>query len=185
MSQWRSTWGFRIVVAVVGFLVLLATVPTASAQTQSGTAEVKRVVGRVEVLKKGQVQWLPVVVGARLTEGDDIRAYAAATAELGLPDGSSIIVAENSRVVITRLEYDAANQTRLVLFHLAVGKVIASVTRTALSLVRARQSNFSITTPTAVAAARGTLFEVTHDPSDQVTRMAVLEEDGPPRPATR
>ena len=42
MSQWRSTWGFRIVVAVVGFLVLLATVPTAWAQTQSGTAEVRR-----------------------------------------------------------------------------------------------------------------------------------------------
>jgi hypothetical protein len=179
----------RALAVVLVFLVLLAAVPTAQTQTQTptqtGTAEVKRVVGRVEVLKKGQVQWLPVVVGARLSEGDDIRAYAAATAELGLPDGSSIVLAENSRLVITKLEYDAQNQTRLVLFHLSVGKVIASVTRTALSLVRARQSNFTITTPTAVAAARGTLFEVVHDPSNQVTRMAVLEEDGPPKPATR
>jgi len=185
MSQWHCNRGFRVVAGVLGFLVLLAAVPAALAQTQSGTAEIKRVVGRVEVLKKGQVQWLPVVVGARLTEGDDIRAYAAAAAELGLTDGSSLLLAENSRLVITKLEYDAANQTRLVLFHLAVGKVIASVTRTAITLVRARQSNFTITTPTAVAAARGTLFEVTHDPAQQVTRVAVLEEDQPPMPATR
>jgi len=185
MGQWHCNRGFRVVAGVLGFLVLLAAVPAALAQTQSGTAEIKRVVGRVEVLKKGQVQWLPVVVGARLTEGDDIRAYAAAAAELGLPDGSSLLLAENSRLVITKLEYDAQNQTRLVLFHLAVGKVIASVTRTAITLVRARQSNFTITTPTAVAAARGTLFEVTHDPAQQVTRVAVLEEDQPPMPATR
>jgi hypothetical protein len=182
----------RTLAAFLGFLVLLAAIPAGLAQTptqtgptQTGTAEVKRVVGRVEVLKKGEVQWLPVVVGARLAEGDDIRSYAAAACELALPDGSSLLLAENSRLVITKLEYDGANQTRLVLVHLAVGKVIASVTRTALSLVRSRQSNFSITTPTAVAAARGTLFEVAHDPSSQVTRMAVLEEDAPPKPATR
>jgi hypothetical protein len=178
----------------LGFLVLLAAVPPAwaqaqtpapSAPTQAGTAEVKRVVGRVEVLRKGQVQWLPVVVGARLSEGDDIRSFAAAAAELMLPDGSSLLLSENSRLVISKLEYDAQNQGRVVLFHLAVGKVLASVTKTAISLVRARQSNFAITTPTTVAAARGTLFEVAHDPGLGTTRMAVLEEDGPTKPATR
>lgn len=172
----------RILAAMLVFLVLLGTVRIASAQPKPTSAELKRVVGRVEVLKKGQTQWLPAVVGARLVEGDDIRAFASAMAELTLPDGSTLMVAENSRILVTKLDYDAQNQSRVMLFHLAVGKVLASVTHAAITLVRARQSNFAITTPTAVAAVRGTLFEVVHDPYRQVTRMAVLAEDAPTPP---
>jgi hypothetical protein len=40
---------------------------------------------------------------------------------------------------------------------LVVGKVRAAIAQTAITLVRARQSNFAISTPTAVAAARGTI----------------------------
>ena len=54
------------------------------------------------------------------------------------------------------------------------------VSQTALRLVKARQSNFSITTQTAVAAVRGTDFEVTYDEKQQVTRIAVLSESAPP-----
>jgi hypothetical protein len=50
------------------------------------------------------------------------------------------------------------------------------VSQAALSLVKARQSNFAISTQTAVAAVRGTDFEVTFDEAKQVTRIAVLPE---------
>jgi hypothetical protein len=55
------------------------------------------------------------------------------------------------------------------------------VSQTALRLVKARQSNFSISTPTAAAAVRGTDFEVTYDDLKQVTRIAVLPESAPHR----
>jgi hypothetical protein len=161
----------------LALLVLLGTVQGALAQTRPGSAELKRVSGRVEVLKKGQPQSIPAVVGAKLVEGDDIRAFSGASAELELPDGSTLVVGESSRIVLSKLDFDQANQSRVVLVHLAVGKVIATLAQSALALVRARQSNFAITTPTAVAAARGTRYEVTHEPGQQVTRIASLSKD--------
>jgi hypothetical protein len=122
-----------------------------------------------------------VVLGAKLVEGDDVRAFSGASAELQLPDGSTLLVAENSRIVMTKLDFDQTNQSRVVLVHLAVGKVIATLTQGALTLVRARQSNFAITTPTSVAAARGTQYEVLTDAGQ--TRVAVLAEDQKAAPA--
>jgi hypothetical protein len=154
--------------------VTLAT--PASAQQAPPSAELKRVIGRVEILRKGQTQWIPAVIGAQLVEGDDIRAFAGAQAELALPDTSTVLLAENSRLLVTKLEYDRQQQSRLVLLHLVVGKVRAAIAQTAITLVRARQSNFGISTPTAVAAARGTIVWVYTD--GMRTLVAVEPEPG-------
>ena len=75
-----------VALAVIFFVIGLA--ETAQARQPAPSAELKRVVGRVEVLKQGHTQWVPAVVGDRLVEGDDIRAFAGAQAELALPDTS-------------------------------------------------------------------------------------------------
>jgi hypothetical protein len=159
---------------VVGVLVLGG---VADAQLKAGKAEVKRVAGKVEVMTKGQSQWAPAKVGMMLGAGDDMRAHAGGSAELTLPDGTTVLLAENSRFVVSQLDYDATDHTRVALFHLAAGKMRAIVSKTATQLVRTRQSNFSISTPAAVAAARGTDFEVTYDAAQKVMRLAVLKED--------
>jgi len=148
----------------------------AGAQQPPVSAELTRVIGRVEMLRKGQTQWGPAVIGARLVEGDDIRAFSGASAELLLPDKSTVVLAENSRLLITKLEYDPQNQTRLVLLHLAVGKVRAAIAQASVTLVRLRQSNFAISTPTAVAAARGTIVWVYTDSQGSI--VAVEPEKG-------
>jgi hypothetical protein len=165
-----------VVVSVVGGLLLLAMPAPVVAQQGAPSAELKRVVGRVEVLAKGQTQWIPAVVGARLAEGDDIRAYAGASAEVALPDKSTVVVAENSRLLLTKIEYDPQSQSRLILLHLVVGKARATVAQAAVTLARIRQSNFAISTPTAVAAARGTILWVFTD--GQKSMMAVEPEIG-------
>jgi hypothetical protein len=165
-----------VVVSVVGGLFLLTLPTSVVAQPGAASAELKRVIGRVEVLAKGQTQWIPGVVGARLAEGDDIRAYAGASAELALPDTSTVVVAENSRLLLTKIEYDPQSQSRLMLLHLVVGKVRATVAQAAITLARVRQSNFAISTPTAVAAARGTILWVFTD--GQKSMMAVEPEFG-------
>ncbi len=162
------------VVALVGLLALTLA-DAAVAQQGPPSAELRRVIGRVEILRKGQSQWIPAVIGARLVEGDDIRAFSGAQAELTLPDTSTVQLAENSRLLMTKLEYDAQQQSRFVLMHLVVGKVRAAVAQTAITLVRARQSNFGISTPTAVAAARGTIVWVYTDG----TRSLVAVEPEP------
>lgn len=165
-----------VVVSVLGGLLLLAMPASVLAQQGAPSAELKRVVGRVEVLAKGQTQWIPAVVGARLAEGDDIRAYAGASAEVALPDRSTVVVAENSRLLLTKIEYDPQSQSRLILLHLVVGKARATVAQAAVTLARIRQSNFAISTPTAVAAARGTILWVFTD--GQKSMMAVEPEIG-------
>jgi hypothetical protein len=163
------------VVALAGLLAL-ALADAAVAQQAPPSAELRRVIGRVEILRKGQSQWIPAVIGARLVEGDDIRAFSGAQAELTLPDTSTVQLAENSRLLITKLEYDAQQQSRFVLLHLVVGKVRAAIAQTAITLVRARQSNFGISTPTAVAAARGTIVWVYTDGTKSL--VAVEPEPG-------
>jgi hypothetical protein len=165
-------------VAMAGFgaLGLLVSAGPIFAQQAAASAEVKRVIGRVEVLAKGQTQWIPAVVGAKLAEGDDVRAFSGASAELTLPDTSTVTIVENSRLLLTKMEFDQQNQSRLVLLHLAVGKVRATIAQAALALTRARQSNFAISTPTAVAAARGTVMWVFTDGDKSM--MAVEPEFG-------
>jgi hypothetical protein len=169
----------RATAVMLGALVVLSLAGAALAQVRPGAAEIKALTGQVEIQKKGDTQWTAAPLGARLVEGDSIRAHAGGSARLDLPDGSTIFLAENSRVVMGKLEFDQQNQARDALVHLAVGKVRAVVSQAALSLVKARQSNFSISTQTAVAAVRGTDFEVTYDDVQQVMRIAVLPETRP------
>jgi hypothetical protein len=157
----ESLW--LVAAMALGVLLAPALADSALAQQAPASAELKRVIGRVEILRKGQTQWVPAVIGARLVEGDDIRAFSGAQAELALPDTSTVQLAENSRLLLTKLEYDPQQQSRLVLLHLVVGKVRAAIAQTAITLVRTRQSNFGISTPTAVAAARGTILWVYFD----------------------
>jgi hypothetical protein len=118
----------------------------------------------VEVMRRGQTTWAAASTGMRLGDGDQIRALAGGSAELGLPDRSTIFVAENTRFAVTRLEHDPQTGARTSAFHLVVGKVRAEVTRASVQLVRARQSNFTISTPLGVAGVRGTRMIVSYAP---------------------
>jgi FecR protein len=177
----RTSRTFRSLAAMVLGLVLVLALPHPSSgqppwADTAPRAELVRVVGRVEILRKGQTQWVPAVIGAHLVEGDDIRAFSGAQAELRLPDTSTVVLAENSRLLLTKLDFDRQNQSRTVLLHLAVGKLRAAIAQASIALVRVRQSNFAISTPTAVAAARGTTVWVITDGSRSL--FAVEPERG-------
>jgi len=171
----RATLGL-VTAMILGVLGQAALVQPAAAQQARASVEIKRVVGRVEILRTGQTQWLPAVVGARLVEGDDIRAFSGASADLAFPDTSTVLLIENSRLHVSKLEFDQQQQSRIVLLHLAVGKLRAAIAQTAITLARARQSNFAISTPTAVAAARGTVVWLFTN--ERQTLMAVEPEPG-------
>jgi hypothetical protein len=174
-ARMRVTLGL-VTAMILGVLWPAALVHPAAAQQAGASVELKRVVGRVEILRTGQTQWVSAAVGARLVEGDDIRAFSGASADLAFPDTSTVVLAENSRLLVNKLEFDQQQQSRLVLLHLAVGKLRAAIAQTAITLARARQSNFAISTPTAVAAARGTIVWVFTD--GQKSLMAVEPEPG-------
>jgi hypothetical protein len=173
-----------ILVGLLGLLVLAAGGPV-EAQMRPASAEIARATGRVDVLPKGQTAWGPGAVGARLVEGDQIRALAGGSADLSLPDGSTILVAENTRFAVTKLDYDAATRDRHAAFHVVAGKVRAQVSQAAVQLVRARQSNFNISTPTGVAAVRGTIVVIAFNPATQETLTFVFPSPGQAAGAAR
>ena len=146
----------------------------ADAQIASAQTEIKALTGRVEVLHRGQPQWAPASVGTKLNDGDEIRAWGGASAELLLPDATSVLVAENTRLAVTKVAVDPQSRSRVGVFHLAVGKVRAALAQSAIQLVQNRQSNFAITTPGGVAAARGTIFVVNYNAVTSTTLVAVV-----------
>lgn len=171
------------VVAALGLVLCLLAWSSADAQPKPSSAQITRATGRVEALKKGQTQWGNVGVGAQLVEGDQVRAYAGASADLSLPDGSVVTVAENSRFVVTKLDYDAQTRERLMTFHLVIGKIKAQVTRAAVQVAKARQSNFLISTPSGVAAVRGTIVVVGHDAQGRTVMFVFPSANQPPNTA--
>jgi hypothetical protein len=153
----------RHAIAWLTLLSIAASAGPAAGQMTPGTAQITRVTGPVEARLGGPAAaWAPARVGMRLAEQDELRAFAGGSAELGLPDGSTIVLAENSRFVVSRLRVNPRSQARSTILHLATGKVRAIVTQAALQLVQLRQSTFAISTPAAVAAARGTDIAVTY-----------------------
>jgi hypothetical protein len=155
-------------------LVILAGWP-ALAGAQQAAAVVASATGRVEVLPHGQTAWQPAQVGMRLIEADQMRAFAGGNAELRLPDGSTVFVAENTRFVVTKLDFGPQNERRAAIFHLAAGKLRGIIAHAAVALVQARQSIFSFTTPTAVAAVRGTTVYAVFDPTTNETTILVTD----------
>jgi len=152
----------RIALLGATLAALLALDPPGATAQDAGAARVARVAGRVEILPVGQPTWVPATVGASLSVGAEIRAFEGGWAEIRLADGSSVVLAENSRLVVTRLESDAQSGRRASVFHLVVGKVRVAIAKAAITLIRFRESDFAITTPTAVAAARGTGWSTMH-----------------------
>jgi FecR protein len=173
-----------VIFGLVGLLVLAAW-GSAQAQMQPASAELVRATGRVDLMPKGQSTWTPGSVGARLVEGDQIRALAGGSADLVLPDGSTILIAENSRFAVTKLDYDATNRDRDASFHVVAGKVRAQVSQAAVTVIRARQSNFNISTPSGVAAVRGTIVVLAYNPATQETLTFVFPSPGQAASAAR
>ena len=155
----------RVSALLVGAIfTLLATVP-ALAQTRQEQAELKNVVGEVEVLRRGTTNWQPASAGMLLSAGDEIRAAQDSGAELAMVDGSTVMVFARSRLQIRQLTTDTATQERASFFHLVVGVVRYIVAKPAVTLIGTRQNVFSISTPTAVMAARGTDGILSYFPS--------------------
>lgn len=173
-----------LIVGIVALLVLAAW-GSADAQMKPASAEIAQATGRVEVLPRGQTNWAAGAVGTRLVEGDQIRAMAASRADLTLPDGSTILIAENTRFAVQKLDYDNASRDRDATFHVVAGKVRAQVSQAAVSLVRARQSNFNISTPNGVAAVRGTILITVYNPATQETLTFVFPSPGQPPSSAR
>ena len=122
----------------------------------------------------GPVEWKPVSAKAfspltasvqSVQVGDELKTGPGGTVMLELPDGSYMVVSENSTLTIQ----DFWGSSLRSLVDLMMGKVRFYIQR-----VGGRPNPYSVLTPTALIAVRGTIFEVNVDPA-QVSEVRCLE----------
>ena len=126
---------------------------------------VSSVAGPVEWRTVSTRPFTPLTSARAIQAGDELRTGPGAQVILEVPDGSYMVVSENSKLVVE----DFWSPNLRSLMNLMVGKVRFYVQR-----LGGRPNPYRVTTPTALIAVRGTIFEVTVDEA-QIAEVRCLE----------
>lgn len=152
--------------AIYAVLMLLAS-QLAFGATAEHTATLETFAGEVKVLKGGATSVTPTLRMV-LRSKDVLYTGKDSSATIVFPDGSAIQLEPKTRFTVQLLEYTHGQRRRS--FSLQYGAVVARVSR-----FFGVGSKASISTPSAVAAARGTGFRLSYDPLIQLTILSVLD----------
>ncbi len=167
-KRWRLGWAVASGVAVVVLAVAVAVAlwPTRAHRRGAGDEQkivghLANVVGKVEINGAG-TQIAPAKDGRPVLAGQTVSTLGSdAQAEVMLVDGTSVVVAGDSRVVF------AADDQQFI--HIEYGNVTASVKR------RGAGAPLVFSTPEALVEVLGTRLSVSR--GQQRTRVAVLQGD--------
>ena len=143
------------------FILAAAAVSIVSAEGPSSAACVYKYNGDVQLLESGTTSWLTVTSAVPLKEGTRLKTGPGASCELLAGDGTFINLYENSETVVETLKFGP--ETRDYGFNFIKGRILWLAAK-----VLRKTSNFTIRTPSAVCAVRGTDFsiDVSSDASD-------------------
>src|SRR5438105_14187943 len=144
-------------------LTLLLLLPSA-VWAQVGL-KVSSIAGNVEWRAANGKAFRPLTTSQPVQAGDEVRTGSGAQLILEVPDGSYMVVSENSKLVVE--DFWSGNLRSLM--NLMAGKVRFYIQR-----FGGRPNPYRVTTPTALIAVRGTTFEVTVDES-QIAEVRCLE----------
>ncbi len=111
--------------------------------------------GKVEVQKVGSLSWSPAAVKMTLGSGDKVATEDGTELEIKLDDGSVLKMRDKGLLAIDRMEKQKKPLTTITSLQAVSGKILGCIRK-----LSSRESRFDITTPTAVAGIRGTVFAV-------------------------
>jgi hypothetical protein len=137
---------------LVSTMLMLA--PRARAQAAAGS--ISALNGNVAIERAGTS--IPGIYGTTLQVGDKLTTDAKSRVTIALSDGSQIELTESSTLVLTEntLNPDGSRASTKVTL---LGGLVRSFVRVAAGAA----PNFEVYTPNAVAAARGTKFDVSYE----------------------
>ncbi len=148
-------------VLLCGAAVLIAAPQAAFAADKAGDVVYLR--GKAVIERK--TAKVPAALKAELREADNVVTRKHARIKMLFRDDSVLTLGENSRLVIKQYLYSPENKRAESIYELADGKLRAVV----------GNAGFKVTTPTAFAAARGTVFITWFDSATNSTGVAVIE----------
>ncbi|HTY09409.1 MAG TPA: FecR domain-containing protein [Candidatus Edwardsbacteria bacterium] len=144
-----------LIAAALAMLVLLAAAAPCQGQFKPTEARLSFVKGKVEIQRVGGALWTAGSLKMRVYPGDKVSSDTSAEAEITLDDGSVIKLKDKSLLVIEKMEKQKKPLTTITALRAVNGKVLGCIKKLAT-----KESKFSVTTPTAVAGVRGTVFGV-------------------------
>jgi hypothetical protein len=152
---------------VLGFLGGLLGASTAWPQPKTSIGKVTALEGKATVLREGRFAPEPLANQAAIFQEDIIQTDVASKVKITFIDATVISLGEQSRFEVKQFVHSAQQQTLTARLAVTVGIFRAIVKK----LIP--QSSFEVTTPTAVAAIRGTDFMAEVRPNS--TAIVVLE----------
>lgn len=135
------------------------------------TARVSFLQGNAFVRKKGLSRWEPLELGRVLTVMDELATDSTGRLEITFDNGSKLKMRPRSNLVIDQLALENGGRQATTDIALGLGKISAK-----MSKLQMNREKFSLTTPTAVAAIRGTEFLLESRP-DQAALLSVWEDE--------
>jgi hypothetical protein len=127
-------------------LIAAAFVLLSAAPLSAQDATLAAVMGKVSIHSEGENRYLPVKAGDSLLYSDAVKTGPNSLAHILFPDGSAVLVKENSRLVLQ-------GTPRKTIVSFSIGEFLIGIKKKL-----APGQSFKVRTPAAVAAVRGTLF---------------------------
>jgi len=131
-------------------VIVLALLLVPSALFAQGILRVSQPLGQVE-WRAASSRTFVSLTNQAVQAGDEIRTGVGGSVILTAPDGTYMVVSENSRVIVE----DFWNGNFKSIMNLMLGQVRFYIQR-----LGGRPSPYSVRTPTALIAVRGTIFDV-------------------------
>jgi hypothetical protein len=126
-------------------------------------AKVASIEGVVQILKKDATDWRNAKPGMPLEAGDQVYSHEESFAEIRYAMGTVLRMDEKTKVTIE------ASSDKTIKTKSAIGSVWVNMRK-----LVSTGKEFQVSTPTAVAAIRGTVFDMSSVP-DSVSYVAVFE----------
>lgn len=142
-GNFNAKFGLKLAVAVALLPALAFSAPA--------VGKVRSALGSVERIKEKQKDWSSLNVGAKIYQADRVRTGIESEVIFGLPDGSSITIAENAEIEMTNLlepNNEGGFETRI---DIKKGHIDFAVRK-----LQERKSKFVFKTGTMTASIRGT-----------------------------
>lgn len=137
-------------IPVLRVAAVLALVPSL-AFSAAAAGKVRSALGSVDRMKAKQKDWSALRVGANIFQSDRVRTGMESEVIFGLPDGSTITIAENAEVEMSNLLEPNGNGGFETRFDIKKGHINFAVHK-----LQDKNSKFLFKTGTATASIRGT-----------------------------
>jgi hypothetical protein len=129
---------------------------------------VSGMIGDADICPQGKTSWAPLEVGSSVALGDSIRTQAESQVEITFNGNNTLRLDENTGVRIKQGK-DSSGQSIIDVF-MGGGTMLSNIKK-----LSGGNNRYRVTTPTAVAAIRGTFFSVFFDPAERASHVHCLE----------